>query len=132
MVLDDHVINKLIKIAKLTNSPVAGEGQAASHKLNEILVKNGLSWEEIFQAIFEKKTRESKKINQGKITRESGNEWWDSLGAQEQIDVFEEILDNEWSQFVESLNEFYRKTGFLTKKQADSLERIYIKIGLKS
>ena len=56
MALAPSTAEKLVKVARLTESPIDGESLAASRKLNALLSNAGLTWDAVFGAALQSPT----------------------------------------------------------------------------
>lgn len=106
---------KLVKLLNLTNSDIDPEALNAIRFANDLLRKNQLNWDSLFnppkfQEPDRKKKTDQKRSESLKIT-------------------FEFIYENAWASFdftfIDSLHERFEEGGDLTNRQLESLLKVY-------
>lgn len=111
---------RIIKLLNLTTSPNDHEALSASRMANEIIKKNGLTWDTF---LFDSKEQEPQKP-QPKTTNFTPEET-----VEEMISFIREYAWDDFDfSFVDSVDEQYESTGRLTYRQAKGLRNIYEKI----
>jgi hypothetical protein len=116
---------KFIKLMMLTQSDQDHEALVALRKANGMLAADNLNWEEFIKGMAHAATAKP----QQRHTHYNDHAFNDinEPSIKDVLDHLMNTVDRRGSffEFVDSVNSFYNRTGYLTEKQEDAVRRAY-------
>jgi len=107
---------KVLKLLNLSSSSNDGEALNSIRIANEILKKHKLDWEKFM--MFPKMTDAQSRRTTGKEHPD------DEIQVMFEL-VLKRVEGQKAEEFINSIHSFWKRTGFLTKKQETALRKFY-------
>lgn len=125
--------DQILRLVKQWQSPEDDQALAAIRRANQLLEDLGVGWEDVV-VLYPEKIPGSGQLSLALVTKQEEHAaWFAALGALDKLDLFDALLVKTTAktyEFIESVHDWWRRTGTLSDKQVFTLWRVAVRLNM--